>query len=86
MSNLAFSREEMAEKSRLMKLVARSVLSWLCALLAFALVCAAVSRLFPQRVKAVALKEERFREQRKRIDILFVGSSRVFHRNLPEGL
>ena len=74
----------MAEKSQLMKLVARSALSWLCALLAFALVCAAVSRFFPQRVKGVALKEERFREQRKRIDILFVGSSRVFHGISPQ--
>ena len=60
-------------------MVARSALSWLCALLAFALVCAAVSKFFPQRVEGVALKEERFREQKEQIDILFVGSSRVFH-------
>ena len=58
MSNLVAPRK-VAEKSRLMSLVARSALSWLCALLAFALVCAAVSRFFPQRVKGVALKEER---------------------------
>ena len=62
-----------------MRRVTRSVLSWLCAFLAFALVCTAVSRFFPQKVSGVSLKEERFREQRKRIDILFVGSSRVFH-------
>ena len=74
----------MAEKSRLLNVVARSALSWLCALLAFALVCAAVSRFFPQRVEGVALKEERFREQRKQIDILFVGSSRVFHGISPQ--
>ena len=59
-------------------------LSWLCALLAFALVCAAVGRFFPQRGEGVALKEERFREQKERIDILFVGSSRVFHGISPK--
>jgi hypothetical protein len=69
----------MAENSQLMRRIALSVLSWLCAFLAFALVCTAVSRFFPQKVSGVSLKEERFREQRKRIDILFVGSSRVFH-------
>jgi hypothetical protein len=74
----------MAEKSQRMKRIARSVLSWLCAFLAFALVCAAVGRFFPQKVSGVSLKEERFREQRKRIDILFVGSSRVFHGISPK--
>jgi hypothetical protein len=74
----------MAEKSQLLNLVARAALSWLCALLAFGLVCAAVSRFFPQKVEGVALKEERFWEQRKRIDVLFVGSSRVFHGVSPQ--
>ena len=78
MSNLASLREKW-RRSRGSWLVARSALSWLCAFLAFALVCAVVSRFFPQKVSGVSLKEERFREQRKRIDILFVGSSRVIH-------
>ena len=84
MSNLASLREKWWDKSRLMRLVARSALSWLCAFLAFALVCAGVSRFFPQKVSGISLKEERFREQRKRIDILFVGSSRVFHGISPQ--
>ena len=84
MSNLASLREKWWDKSRLMRLVARSALSWLCAFLAFALVCAGVSRFFPQKVSGISLKEKRFREQRNRIDILFVGSSRVFHGISPQ--
>ncbi len=62
----------------------RSALVWLCALFAFALVCAVVSRLFPERISVISLKEERFREQRKKIDVLFGGSSRVFHGFSPQ--
>jgi hypothetical protein len=59
-------------------------LNALCALLGFILVCAVLGKMFPREVTGISAKVRNFRAQRNKIDVLFVGSSRVFHGISPK--
>ena len=45
----------------------------------FALVGAGVGEFFPLEVSGISLKLRRFAQQKKNVDIIFVGSSRIYH-------
>ncbi len=69
---------------RVKKFFSRRLFSWICALIVFALVCAELGRLFPREVSGISLKVRRFTERKKKVDILFVGSSRIYHGISPQ--
>ncbi len=62
----------------------RGIFSCLCAFLTFLLVCAGIRELFPREVQGVSPKLRSFAEQKDQIDIVFLGSSRVFHGIAPD--
>lgn len=62
-----------------MKSVSRYALSWLIGVLVFVFVCAGISKLFPQQVSGISLKVHRFTEEKDHVDVIFVGSSRIYH-------
>ncbi len=62
-----------------MKPFARVAFCWALGLLSFALVCLAIGKYFPQEVNGISLKFSRFAAQKKHIDTIFVGSSRIYH-------
>lgn len=68
---------------RVRKFFSQRLFSGICALVVFALACAELGRLFPREVKGISLKVRRFSE-RKKVDILFIGSSRIYHGISPE--
>jgi hypothetical protein len=62
-----------------MKSVSQYAFSWLIGILVFVLVCAGISKFLPRPVSWISLKVQRFTEKKDDIDIIFVGSSRVYH-------
>jgi hypothetical protein len=67
-----------------MKFFSRTLFNWICAILVFSLVCAALGRLFRREVSGVSLKIRRFSERKENVDILFIGSSRIYHGISPK--
>ena len=67
-----------------MKFFAQSLFSWISAILVFVLVCAELGRLFPREVSGISLKIRRFTEEKKKVNIVFVGSSRIYHGISPK--
>ncbi len=62
----------------------KSLFSWISAILVFVLVCAALGRLFPREVSGISLKVRRFAEKKENVNIIFVGSSRIYHGISPK--
>ena len=62
-----------------MKSVSRYALSWLIGVLVFVFICAGISKLFPRQVSGISLKVHRFTEEKDHVDVIFVGSSRIYH-------
>jgi hypothetical protein len=60
-----------------MKSLARYGFTLICAGLAFVLVCSGISKLCPKQVSGISLKVRRFTSQKKNVDIIFIGSSRI---------
>ncbi len=67
-----------------MKSPSRYVFSWSIGLLVFVLVCAGINHFFPRPVSVISLKVHRFTEEKDDVDIIFVGSSRIFHGIAPK--
>ena len=67
-----------------MKSMPRYALSWLIGVLVFVLVCDGIGNLFPRSVSSISLKVHRFTEEKDDIDLVFVGSSRIFHGIAPK--
>ncbi|MGI8955392.1 MAG: hypothetical protein ACR2II_00545 [Chthoniobacterales bacterium] len=66
------------------KLFSRRLFSWICTFVVFALACAELGWLFPRQVSGISLKVRHFTERKKKVDILFVGSSRIYHGISPQ--
>ncbi|MBA3963735.1 MAG: hypothetical protein H0X40_17795 [Chthoniobacterales bacterium] len=58
--------------------------SCICVLLAFVLVCGGVGKLFPREVEGVSPKLRSFRAQKDKFEVVFLGSSRMFHGISPK--
>jgi len=67
-----------------MKRQIEAALNCVCALLGFIVVCLVIARVDSRDISGISAKVRNFRQQRKKIDILFVGSSRVFHGIAPK--
>jgi len=67
-----------------MKRQTQAALNCICALLGFILVCVALGKIDSRDIPGVSGKVRNFREQRKKVDVLFIGSSRVFHGIAPK--
>ncbi|MGI8891578.1 MAG: hypothetical protein ACR2G0_12465 [Chthoniobacterales bacterium] len=59
-------------------------LNWLCAAFAFFLVCAGIGWFFPKEVNGITLKTQRFAVKKDQFDIVFIGSSRIYHGVSPK--
>ena len=61
----------------------RSLLCYLCALLAFVAVCIALRKLLPLHVAGISYKLESFAAQKDEFDVVSIGTSRVYHGVVP---
>jgi hypothetical protein len=62
----------------------RYALNGIAAILVFVFVCAGLGALFPRQVSGISLKLRRFKAQKKQFDIIFIGSSRIYHGVSPK--
>ena len=62
-----------------MKSLSQYAFSWLTGIIVFGLVCAGIGKVFPRPIGWISPKVHRFTEKKDDVDIIFVGSSRIYH-------